>query len=718
MQDYLSEVTARWLLMELARTTLLVAVLGVATWLVLRLARVSSPTLHRVCCVVVLLAGWTFVRWPVDVAWYEAPPPVVAVVAAEAVEEPESFTPPIDPALLSPPPEFGAGMAAPALAAPEVEAAIAEPLPALRPEPMPAVAPQPAWRIAWEQVLVAVWLIGIVAVVGWWLVGYLRFLWQMPRGLEGEPEWQAEFAAACAEQGRARRVEFRVTEMRGPALVPTAAPHGARLCRARCGASSMPVERRAILRHELEHLSRGDLWKSLAVRVLALPHWFNPVAWLAVRRFDDAAEWACDRAAMDEQPTTYAAMLLRLGELAGTRARFGSAMSNRPLTTRIRRLLTLNGTEDSAMKKACLISLLLLVVPLAVVRVNLVAEEPEAKPEENSSQGIEFFIGNAETLQQEAVDVPAPAAAGELAPAAGEPEQPPAAEPADTPVKAAQRKMVEFARKTYEANDAAYKAGTITLDQVFHWSTLWLTAELAIADSREDQIAAAQRNLARLKVIEANIRRLFEQQARGGEHNAMSAANYHVADAERRLAEIEAMPEPQAKAEQPAGNREMIEAAKRAYEGTKAGYEARTYTLEAHLPWSARWLAAELAVAQSREEQLVAARAHVDRMQRLRDRIAKFNKTRSLGGDEAQLRVVDYHLADAKQRLAEIEGMPEPVGKHVANAERRWPRSKRCRNHRRRQSNQRAIARWWTRPSEHLTRPSLRTNRARRRLSH
>jgi|GEM_PF-2968461 len=660
MQGYLSDVTARWLLVELARTTLLVAVLGVAAWLVLRLARVRSPVLHRVCCVMVLLAGWTLVRWPVDVAWYEAPPVVVAaeVAEVEAEPEPESFTPPIDPKLLSPPPEFGAGMGAPLVVEPEA-AVVAETLEAVQqPEPLAVIEAAPAWSFTWEQVAVAGWLGGVLTIVVLWAIGYGRFLWQMPRGWEGEPEWQAEFADACAEQGRAGRVEFRVTDDAGPLLCRL--PRRTVLLVPRVMWSELDaVERRAILRHELEHLSRGDLWKSLAVRVLALPHWFNPVAWLAVRRFDDAAEWACDRAAMDEQPTAYAAMLLRLGELAGTRARFGSAMSNRPLTTRIRRLLTLNGTEDSAMKKACLISLLFVVAPLALVRVNLVAEEPTQEPPRDQAELAQETPQPAKDVGDGFLGFPTEeqmkAAAAESVP----PAVPPSAAEPETPVKAAQRKMVEFAKKTYEANDAAYKAGTITLDQLFHWSTLWLSAELALAESREEQIAAAQRNLARLKVVEANIRRLYEQGSRGGEHNAMSAANYHVADAERRLAEIEAMPEPQARVPRPAGNDEMAVAAARAFEATQAAYNSGNATLEALISWSNRWLAADLELARSREEQLEATRAHFRRIRDMHRKIAAMYRSGSRGGEAQSMATADYYLADAERRVKEIEEMPQ-----------------------------------------------------------
>ena len=72
--------------------------------------------------------------------------------------------------------------------------------------------------------------------------------------------------------------------------------------------------------------------------MLALPHWFNPVAWLAVRRFEEAAEWACDAAAADDSATEYARVLLQLGEAAPQPA-YASSAGGRTLAARIRRVL-------------------------------------------------------------------------------------------------------------------------------------------------------------------------------------------------------------------------------------------------------------------------------------------------------------------------------------------------------------------------------------------
>jgi hypothetical protein len=59
------------LLAALGRTTLWLGLLGVITAAVLRVTRANSPTVHRVGCVLTLLVGWAFLRYPVAVPWYE-----------------------------------------------------------------------------------------------------------------------------------------------------------------------------------------------------------------------------------------------------------------------------------------------------------------------------------------------------------------------------------------------------------------------------------------------------------------------------------------------------------------------------------------------------------------------------------------------------------------------------------------------------------------------
>lgn len=55
-----------------------------------------------------------------------------------------------------------------------------------------------------------------------------------------------------------------------------------------------PQQQQLILRHELAHWQRGDLhWNYLAL-VLVAVSWFNPLIWLAYRRYRQDQELACD----------------------------------------------------------------------------------------------------------------------------------------------------------------------------------------------------------------------------------------------------------------------------------------------------------------------------------------------------------------------------------------------------------------------------------------
>ncbi len=76
----------------------------------------------------------------------------------------------------------------------------------------------------------------------------------------------------------------------------------------------LPEKQRAVLLHELAHLARRDplaLWLGQLARVL---HWFNPLAWLILRRLRADQERACDDAVLRHgvRASDYAQVLLDL----------------------------------------------------------------------------------------------------------------------------------------------------------------------------------------------------------------------------------------------------------------------------------------------------------------------------------------------------------------------------------------------------------------------
>ena len=83
--------------------------------------------------------------------------------------------------------------------------------------------------------------------------------------------------------------------------------------------------RQAVLLHERTHIRRRDpLVKPLFYAVVCL-HWFNPLAWLALRAFEHDMEAACDEAAVQgctlAERSTYCESLLQF------------AMQGRPIRT-------------------------------------------------------------------------------------------------------------------------------------------------------------------------------------------------------------------------------------------------------------------------------------------------------------------------------------------------------------------------------------------------
>ena len=138
------------------------------------------------------------------------------------------------------------------------------------------------------------------------------------------------------------------------------------------------AEQEAIVRHELSHYRRGDVWKTWLMYFLALPQWFNPAAWWAVRHFQQAGEWLCDLEAADASPqrTDYLQALLRLVELqppSWTHPAAGQCAHAHPLLLRVRRLGSPHLYQDSIMNKLLFATVVMGAALLPLVRIELVA---------------------------------------------------------------------------------------------------------------------------------------------------------------------------------------------------------------------------------------------------------------------------------------------------------------------------------------------------------
>jgi WD40 repeat protein/beta-lactamase regulating signal transducer with metallopeptidase domain len=357
----------------LGRTTLMVAVSAAAVAVLIRLLRIRSTAVQRLAWAIVLLQGCLLAQVPIVV---EQTAPAATESGSPALSVKSADTSLSSPGAMVPPPHRRDTNAAETPPAEGETAALSTATsPSLAAGSMSAAAPIP-----WNRVLLAIWLGGVLLVPFVCAYRYVAFLKLLRSTREPGADWSVELDQVRAKLGVTGRIALRIGEDLGPCLV--------RRLRGSCivvpqslWTALGPHQRQAVLRHELAHHVRGDLWKSLAVRLLSAPQWFNPAAWWAVRRFDECAEWASDELAAGEGSSTaeYSRLLLSLGTAHAPRATYLPAARRGSVSTRIRRLITVPRPDSRLVRCAIpLCAAALLAVNL--LRIEVVAQTPPEKP--------------------------------------------------------------------------------------------------------------------------------------------------------------------------------------------------------------------------------------------------------------------------------------------------------------------------------------------------
>ncbi|MGB8167856.1 MAG: M56 family metallopeptidase [Chthoniobacteraceae bacterium] len=142
------------------------------------------------------------------------------------------------------------------------------------------------------------WALGCAGVFGWLLVSQWRLRRYVARcSGPATPDLEQHAVWAAARMGLSSHVPLRVMPgwstmairgwLRPELLIP-----------ADLSERFTVSQIRGMFLHEMAHVRRRDvLWTWLALGLCAL-HWFNPLAWLALRRFHADRELACDAAAL------------------------------------------------------------------------------------------------------------------------------------------------------------------------------------------------------------------------------------------------------------------------------------------------------------------------------------------------------------------------------------------------------------------------------------
>jgi len=231
----------------------------------------------------------------------------------------------------------------------------------------------------------AVWILGGLFLIAKYVLSYRQLqsvLARCPKLDEISPfasQWKSELDRVRRELGVSQPVQFRLSQKVGPLICRTNGQYS--LVVPESVWSEIPESQRlVILQHELSHLKRGDVWRLLLARLLILPQWFNPLAWLALRRFDAALEMACDDYVLERTSASrveYAKSLVSLIEFNHQPTGMALAVGGPPVRKRIQRIVQPKGLEMKFARMLTIVSLFAVSL-FGLLKLELVAQENSA----------------------------------------------------------------------------------------------------------------------------------------------------------------------------------------------------------------------------------------------------------------------------------------------------------------------------------------------------
>ncbi|MCL2348185.1 MAG: M56 family metallopeptidase [Planctomycetaceae bacterium] len=383
----------------LLRTGLILTASGLVAWGMLRITRCRSAQVHRVVWGIVLLQGVLWIRIPIELA-----------VLAPKLSLPDTTSKTVTASsdIVTVPKTAAAWPAMRSVKAPAQETVTGNAVSEMNGVTGKGLDTSNALSghsaALRSRLLLVLWLAIMCVVLMTRIISAMRVYRQLRTAVPATgrdlAEWQGEISHKDAKKTKIAKFfknslrplfalrlcvkspRMFITERLGPALIWLPAGWCVLVPKPLWEESNEPV-RRGILRHELSHYRHRDGVKSLLMFLIAALHWFNPVAWFALKKFSDAAEWRCDLEAYGNEPDAVAAFaesMLVLHKTADRYVAFLPAFKSRDLKERIQRLKDhQTGKKESNMKKLLITGLATLLLCCGGIKISLVAQPATEK---------------------------------------------------------------------------------------------------------------------------------------------------------------------------------------------------------------------------------------------------------------------------------------------------------------------------------------------------
>jgi len=366
--------------------------------------------------------------------------------------------------------------------------------------------------------LSGLWLAGSVLYVAITAVRVRRFATAMNRSQFGAASWlQDEVFDLAKSLGLLRAPRLMIVEGALPPMIwsgwrPT-------LLVPRTLIESIdPTQRRLLLLHELLHLRRRDhLIRWFAVGVLAL-YWWNPFAWWAVRRLQNAEEECCDADVLafhPQQSELYGEALLAVSEFVSCGSLPAAAVSvgvERKNHLKRRMIMILKGSRWPKLSRVRLAAVIGCGAVVLGITLTTAAAQVEPAPEINAATQVEkeqaeaksqkptTAIAPSATVPPKPVTAPQPSRKLASTPVSPSTPQPPAflryaplqLRSTDDETQNILKQRYNAAVRSVQLYEYQYDINRTPLGNVLAAARNLLDAKLALGKASEDQTRALE----------------------------------------------------------------------------------------------------------------------------------------------------------------------------------------------------------------------------------
>jgi len=222
--------------------------------------------------------------------------------------------------------------------------------------------------------LSVVWAAGALAIALRFAAGAVRTA-RLVRRAQPLSGWDAVLARASAKTGTSATLRA-TTELDAPAVAGILRP----VVLVPVSAAGWTDERRfAVLVHELAHVAHRDLLAQLVAYAACALHWFDPLAWLALRRLRIEREIAADDAVVlaGARASSYAADLLAIATDARSPGAVLAMAERSTLGARVASIVAAGRARALPRREACAV---LAAVSLATALAACATAATEATP--------------------------------------------------------------------------------------------------------------------------------------------------------------------------------------------------------------------------------------------------------------------------------------------------------------------------------------------------